>query len=331
MFFLLQLVSMIVLFSCFRVSCAKAEFRIGWENQVDIADLVHMDKKHQQVGRESIVWRKYDNDLGALHDLSIQKVDAVSVDMVSLLSVVTIGLQARVVAIDRQYGAENALFVRNESHIEGPKDLIGKTIAVPFMTSSHYSLLRYLQHVHIPVDQVKIMNMQTDRIVQAWRDGSIDGTYVEGFPGLQFAKDGHSLVNSAQLAEWGYPTYQVWVVMDETVADQPSLMQDFVDRNLKEIHEFRQKQAQLTLQSPEVMEISQLVNIPPESVLALLKMQTYPMQSQQALILSHHLPGTFNQMALFLRSQKAMPDILFDYLLYVYESFIVSSKVKSVP
>lgn len=327
-FLLLRWIIVSILFFCLTIQYARAEFRIGWKNQVDVTNLIQLDKKHQTVGRDSITWLKYDNDQTALHNLSINKVDAVPVDMTTFLSAVTFGLQARIIAVDRQYGADSALLVRNQSQISKADQLIGKKIAVSFMTSNHYSLLRYLQHADIPIQKVTLINMKPDQIVQAWQKGTIDGAYIDGLPAIQFEKDGHVLVNSEQIAAWGYPTYQVWVVMDEIIPDQPYLLQDFVDRILKQNKEFRQEQSKLTLQSPQVVQLVHLLAAPPEATLALLKKQTYPTSSQQSLILSRHLSKNFNNMALFLRTQHIMPDMLADYLMYVYETFVLSSKIK---
>ena len=36
--------------------------------------------------------------------------------------------------------------MRNGSGIEKPEDLVGKTVAVPFVSTTHYSLLAALKH-----------------------------------------------------------------------------------------------------------------------------------------------------------------------------------------
>jgi taurine transport system substrate-binding protein len=48
--------------------------------------------------------------------------------------------------VSAQINAAEALVVRNGSGIDKPEDLIGKTIATPFVSTSHYSLLGALKH-----------------------------------------------------------------------------------------------------------------------------------------------------------------------------------------
>ncbi|WP_219636024.1 ABC transporter substrate-binding protein [Streptococcus agalactiae] len=50
-----------------------------------------------------------------------------------------------------------------KSGIKTPQDLIGKTIAVPFVSTTHYSLLSALKHWNIPEDKVKIINLRPPR------------------------------------------------------------------------------------------------------------------------------------------------------------------------
>ena len=46
-------------------------------------------------------------------------------------------------------GDAEALVVRNGSDISKPEDLVGKKIAVPFVSTTHYSLLAALKHWNI--------------------------------------------------------------------------------------------------------------------------------------------------------------------------------------
>ncbi|WP_164674278.1 ABC transporter substrate-binding protein, partial [Pseudomonas viridiflava] len=58
--------------------------------------------------------------------------------------------------VSAQINTSEALVVRNGSHIDAPKDLIGKTIATPFVSTSHYSLLGALKHWGLDTRQVKV-------------------------------------------------------------------------------------------------------------------------------------------------------------------------------
>ncbi len=72
-------------------------------------------------------------------------------------------------------GNSEALVVKKT--ISKPEDLIGKRIAVPFISTTH-SLLAALKHWGIKPGQVEIVNLQPPAIIAAWQRGDIDGAYV---------------------------------------------------------------------------------------------------------------------------------------------------------
>lgn len=76
-------------------------------------------------------------------------------------------------------GHSEQLVARNGTGIETPADLVGKTVGVPFVSTSHFHLLVGLQNVWgIDPREVKILNMQPPQIVAAWQRGDIDAAYV---------------------------------------------------------------------------------------------------------------------------------------------------------
>jgi len=68
--------------------------------------------------------------------------------------------------------------VRNGSGINSPQDLIGKKVATPFASTSHYSLLGALQHWKIKTNQIRLLNLKPPESNAAWRRGDIDAAFV---------------------------------------------------------------------------------------------------------------------------------------------------------
>ncbi|MFD2885032.1 taurine ABC transporter substrate-binding protein [Pseudomonas lini] len=113
--------------------------------------------------------------------------------------------------VSAQINAAEALVVRNGSGIDKPEDLIGKTIATPFVSTSHYSLLGALKHWGLDASKVKVVNLQPAEIAAAWKRGDIDGAFVWS-PALgEIRKTGKTLTDAAQVGQWGAPTFEVWV------------------------------------------------------------------------------------------------------------------------
>jgi taurine transport system substrate-binding protein len=91
----------------------------------------------------------------------------------------TRGVDLEVFWILDNIGKSEALVVRNGSGINGPNDLKGKNVGVPFVSTSHFHLLIALDRIwKIDPHSVNLLNMKPPQIVAAWQRGDIDAAYV---------------------------------------------------------------------------------------------------------------------------------------------------------
>lgn len=122
-------------------------------------------------------------------------------------------------------GAAEALAVRASANIRSPQDLVGKKIGVPFVSTTHYSLLNYLRQNGIQPSQVQLLNMEPQDAVAAWKTGQIDAAYIWE-PALgEIVKDGGQvLVDSAKMAELGFPTFDLAVARRDFANQYPCVM-----------------------------------------------------------------------------------------------------------
>jgi len=127
-------------------------------------------------------------------------------------------------------GTAEALVVRADSGINSVADLAGKTVATPFASTSHYSLLAALQQVGLDSSKVKIIDAQPDAIYAAWQTGDIDAAYVWN-PNLAKIKadGGKVLITSADLAKQGKTTYDLAVVANKFATSYPAVVQAWLD------------------------------------------------------------------------------------------------------
>lgn len=114
-----------------------------------------------------------------------------------------------------------------KKNITTPKDLIGKRIAVPFISTTHYSLLAALKHWGIKPSQVQLVNLQPPAIIAAWQRGDIDGAYVWAPAVNELEKEGKVLTDSAEVGSWGSPTLDVWVVRKDFAQQHPEIVTAF--------------------------------------------------------------------------------------------------------
>jgi len=137
------------------------------------------------------------------------------------------GIGYKVVWIHDVIGDAEALAVKSD--ITSIKDLVGKTIATPFASTSHYSLLAALNDAGVDPTKVKIIDSEPDDIYAAWTAGDIDGAYVWN-PNLAkiTADGGKVLITSADLAKKGDTTYDLGVVSTKFADQYPDVVDAWV-------------------------------------------------------------------------------------------------------
>ena len=107
---------------------------------------------------------------------------------------------------------------------EKPADLAGTTLATPFVSTSHYSLLGALKHWQIDPSKVRIVNLNPTEINAAWQRGNIDGAFVWS-PALgEIKKTGKVLTDAAEVGAWGAPTFEVWVARKDFAEKHPEVL-----------------------------------------------------------------------------------------------------------
>ncbi|MDJ0743876.1 MAG: ABC transporter substrate-binding protein [Xenococcaceae cyanobacterium MO_167.B27] len=125
-------------------------------------------------------------------------------------------------------GEAEALAVKD--NINNITDIRGKKIAVPFGSTSHFTLLSLLKLENIPENELTILDLQPQDMVAAWQRGDIDGGYI-WYPNLpKLVKDGGTiLVTSADMAERGVITADLGVVRQEFADQYPDAMKKYVE------------------------------------------------------------------------------------------------------
>ena len=133
------------------------------------------------------------------------------------------GIEYQVPWIFDVIGDAEALVVRSDAGIDSVADLAGKTVATPFASTSHYSLLAALQQAGLDSTKVKVIDAQPDAIYASWQTGDIDAAYVWNPNLAKIIADGGGkvLITSADLAEQGKTTYDLAVVSNDFAESYP--------------------------------------------------------------------------------------------------------------
>ena len=138
------------------------------------------------------------------------------------------GLQYDVIYIGDIIGSAESLVVKNSSNINSINELKGKKIAVPFASTSHYSLLNALKKAGIKESDVKLLDLEPNDIHAAWKRGDIDAAYV-WYPVLNnLVKDGKIITGSDKLAKSGIITADLVVARRDFAKSNENLVVAYI-------------------------------------------------------------------------------------------------------
>lgn len=137
------------------------------------------------------------------------------------------GIDIQVIWIHEVLGSVESLVAREEANISTVGDLKGKTVATPFASTAHFSLLKALESAGLSDKDVTVLDMQTSDIYSAWTNGSIDAAYVWE-PTLSQLENKVIIKTSEDMAELGYMTTNVEVVRTEFANEHPDIVSGYI-------------------------------------------------------------------------------------------------------
>lgn len=212
-------------------SDASGRVRIGYLGS-PAADLYTEDQRLAEacLPNAEVSWTRFPTG----QDI-VQGFAAGSVDLAALGSTPTtkalsapLNLDVSVVSVNSVIGQTEALVAKTATSI---KDLKGSRIAVPFSSTSHYSLLNALIDAGLdPTKDVEIVNVSPDKLPAAWKSDQIDAAYVwdptldELKKGTGGSPKGTVLTDSAEQAAAGHATYNVSLASNPWIAANPDLL-----------------------------------------------------------------------------------------------------------
>lgn len=206
---------------------------IGYQ-QIPNGDLIvkHEGLLEQAFGGDvTIEWRLFDSGGSVNEAILAGGIDIGLVGSSPASRGLSSGIEYSIPWIFDVIGKAEALVVHPDSGIESVADLAGATIATPFASTAHYSLLAALADAGVAETDVHIIDSEPDAIYAAWQQGDIDGAYVWN-PNLAKLVDegGTVLVTSEDLAKKGKTTYDLAVVTNEFAAAYPNAVQIWVEQ-----------------------------------------------------------------------------------------------------
>ncbi|UVE18732.1 taurine ABC transporter substrate-binding protein [Pseudomonas sp. LS44] len=301
-----------------------ANFTVAYQTTVDPAKVAQADGAYEKASNSQIDWRKFDSGAEVITAVASGDVQIGYVGSSPLAAAATRQLPIQTFLIATQIGAAEALVARDGSGIAKPADLIGKKIAVPFVSTGHYSLLAALKHWQIDPAKVQILNLAPPAIIAAWQRGDIDATYVWD-PALGVAKqNGKVLITSGELGKLGAPTFDAWIVRKDFASKHPEVVRAFAKVTLNAYADYRKDPQAWLADKANVAKLVKLSGAKAEDIPLLLQGNVFPLAADQAAALGAPTTQAITDTAGFLKAQGKVEAVLPDYAPYVSNQFITN-------
>lgn len=296
------------------------EVTVAYQTSAEPAKVAQADNTFAKESGAKVNWRKFDSGASIVRALASGDVQIGNLGSSPLAVAASQQVPIEVFLLASQLGNSEALVVKK--NITTPQDLIGKRIAVPFMSTTHYSLLATLKHWNIKPGQVQIVNLQPPAIVAAWQRGDIDGAYVWAPAVNALQKEGTVLTDSETVGKWGSPTLDVWVVRKDFAEKHPDVVKAFAKSAIDAQQPYLASPDEWLKQPTNLEKLSRLSGVPESDVPGLVKGNIYLTPAQQVQQLSGPVNKAIIDTALFLKEQGKVPAVAPDYSPFVTDRFV---------
>ena len=293
---------------------------VAYQTSAEPAKVAQADNTFAKDSGAKVEWRKFDSGASVVRALASGDVQIGNIGSSPLAVAASQNVPIEVFLLASQLGNSEALVVKKG--ISSPKDLIGKRIAVPFISTTHYSLLAALKHWGIKPGEVEILNLQPPAIIATWQRGEIDGAYVWAPAVNELEKEGKVLTDSAQVGTWGAPTLDVWVVRKDFAQQHPEVVAAFAKSALAAQKSYIDNPDVWLKQPDNLSKLSRLSGVPESDVPVLVKGNTYLTANQQTEQLSGPVNKAIVDTAQFLKAQGKVPAVETDYSQFVTDRFV---------
>ncbi|MEZ6930391.1 taurine ABC transporter substrate-binding protein [Aeromonas sp. S16(2024)] len=301
-------------------SALAVEVTVAYQTSAEPAKVAQADGTFARESGATVDWRKFDSGASVVRALASGDVQIGNIGSSPLAVAASQNLPIEVFLLASKLGESEALVVKQG--LAKPEDLVGKRIAVPYTSTTHYSLLAALKHWGVDPAELQIVNLQPPAIIAAWQRGDIDGAYVWAPALNQLTKEGKVLTDSARVGEWGAPTLDVWVVRKDFAKAHPEVVQAFVNSTLAAQRDYLANPDHWLTQPDNLGKLSALSGVPAAEVPGLVKGNTYLDAKAQSAELGSLVNQTIIDTARFLESQGKVANAASDYRQFVTDRFV---------
>ncbi len=303
-------------------AATAADLRIGWQPIVEPSHVPQADGAYEAATGANVTWNRFEGGADVIAAIASGSIDIGYVGSSPLTVAASQQLPIETIFVVGNIAEAEALAVKG---ISSPEELVGKKIATPFVSTAHYSLLTALKHWGVDSASVELLNLRPPEIAAAWERGDIDGAYVWD-PVLNQIKTtgGTVLADSADVAEWGGPTFDAWIVRKDYAEANPDIVTAFVKTTADVYADYLSDPAAWNAESDAAKKIAELSGANAADVPNLLNGYVFPSLEEQAdaAFLGGGTTQAIAATAQFLVDQGRISEALSDYSPYVTTRFV---------
>lgn len=218
-----------------------------------------------------IEWRKFSSGTDVIAAMASGDIKVAELGSSPLAIAASQGVDLQLFMLAQVIGEAESLIVSDASGIKELADLKGKRIAVPVGSTAHFSLMGALEKAGLTENDVTLLNMPPDQIAAAWEQNALDAAFIWQPVQSQILESGSRMVGADKTAEWGWPTFDGWVVNASFASDHSDEMAAFAGVMNDANKAYLDNKAAWTADSAEVKAIAARVGAEPAQVPTILE------------------------------------------------------------
>lgn len=326
----IQCVAAAGLMVCSAAFAQTKEVTIAHQDMLDPYRTVMESGELEKATGYKINWRMFAGGGDVIRAMASGDVQIGEVGSAGVAAAASQGQDVKLFWILDDIGDAEALVARNGSGINSVKDLKGKKVATPFVSTSHYQLMVEMKLEGVDPKTVNVMNLRPPEIRAAWERGDIDATFIWD-PVLSTVKtNGKVLVTSADIGKKGYPTFDGMVVNSKWAAKNEGFMVALVKAMAKADADYRTNTAKWTADSPQVKAVAKWTKADAKEVPAAMALYRFPSEAEQLspAWLGGGAAKALADTAAFLKEQGRLQEVKPSYSAFVTTTYVQKAMAK---
>lgn len=310
--------------ACASFAQAKKEVNFAHQDMVLPYRIAMESAEIEKATGYKINWRMFGGGGDVIKAMASGDVQIGEVGSSPLAAATSQGQDVKLVWILDDIAASDTLVARNGSGINGWKDLAGKKVAVPFVSTAHYSLMVGMKLEGVDAKSVNVMNMRPPEIAAAWERGDIDASFIWDPVLSKIRRSGKAIANSGDVGKKGYPTFDGLVVNAKWAAENKDFVVGMIKAIAKADANYRANAAKWTVGSPEVRAVAKWTKADEKDVPE--AMAAFGLPDTAAQLSATWLGGgaakTLANTSAFLKEQGRLQEVKSDYSAFVDTSYL---------